>query len=61
LRERIAKDVIAVAAEAEITMRLIATGQAVRTGGPEDLAQTLREQADRTATIAQALGLKAGK
>ena len=41
LRERIAKDVLAVVAEPEITKRLVATGQTVRTGGPADLARTL--------------------
>jgi tripartite-type tricarboxylate transporter receptor subunit TctC len=61
LRERIAKDVIDVVAEPDITKRLIATGQAVRTGGPEDLAQTLREQADQAAAVAKTLGLKASK
>jgi tripartite-type tricarboxylate transporter receptor subunit TctC len=61
LRERIAQDVIAVVAEPEITKRLVATGQAVRTGGPEDLAQTLRQQAYQAATVAKVLGLKAGK
>jgi tripartite-type tricarboxylate transporter receptor subunit TctC len=59
LRERIAKDVVAVVAEPEITKRLIATGQMVRTGGPVELAQTLREQADQAATVAKTLGLKA--
>jgi tripartite-type tricarboxylate transporter receptor subunit TctC len=59
LRERIAKDVTAVAAEPEISKRLVATGQAVRTGGPDDLARTLREQAEQAATVAKALGLKA--
>jgi tripartite-type tricarboxylate transporter receptor subunit TctC len=61
LRERIAKDVIAVVAEPEITKRLVATGQAVRTGGPEELAQTLRQQADQAATVGKALGLKRGQ
>lgn len=61
LRERIAKDVIAVVAEPEITKRLVATGQAVRTGGPDDLAQTLRQQADQAAIVAKALGLKRGQ
>ncbi len=61
LRERIAKDVIAVVADPEITKRLVATGQAVRTGGPEDLAQTLRQQADQAAIVAKALGLKRGQ
>jgi tripartite-type tricarboxylate transporter receptor subunit TctC len=59
LRARIAKDVIAVVAEPEITKRLVATGQAVRTGGPEELAQTLKEQAAQAARVAKTLGLKA--
>jgi tripartite-type tricarboxylate transporter receptor subunit TctC len=61
LRERIAKDVIAVVAEPEITKRLVATGQAVRAGGPAELAETLRQQAAQAATVAKTLGLKAGK
>ena len=61
LRERIAKDVLAVVAEPEITKRLIATGQTVRTGGPADLAQTLGEQAAQMSTVAKTLGLKTGK
>ena len=61
LRERIAKDVIAVVAEPEITKRLVATGQAVRTGGPAELAETLRQQAAQAATVAKTLGLKAGR
>jgi tripartite-type tricarboxylate transporter receptor subunit TctC len=61
LRERIAKDVIAVVNEGEITKRLIATGQAVRPGGPDELAQTLREQGEQAAKVAKTLGLKAAK
>lgn len=61
LRERIGKDVVAVVAEAEITKRLTATGQIVRTGGPAELAQTLKEQAAQMATVAKTLGLKGGK
>jgi tripartite-type tricarboxylate transporter receptor subunit TctC len=61
LRERIAKDVIAVVAEPDITKRLVATGQAVRTGGPDELAETLRQQAGQAATVAKALGLKGGR
>jgi tripartite-type tricarboxylate transporter receptor subunit TctC len=61
LRQRIAKDVIAVVAEPEITKRLVATGQAVRTGGPDDLAQTLKQQAAQAAMVAKALGLKGAK
>ncbi len=61
LRERIAKDVLAVVAEPDITKRLVATGQAVRTGGPAELTATLRQQAAQAATVAKTLGLKAGK
>lgn len=61
LRERIAKDVIAVVADPDITKRLVATGQAVRPGGPDDLAQTLKQQASQAATVAKALGLKSGQ
>jgi len=58
LRARIAKDVIAVVNDPEITKRLVATGQAVRTGGPDELTQTLKEQASQAATVAKTLGLK---
>ena len=58
LRERIAADVIAVVWIA-ITEWLIATGQAVRTGGPEELAKTLKQQAEQMATVGRLLGLKA--
>ena len=61
LRERIGKDVVAVVADPEITKRLVATGQMVRTGGPAELAQTLKEQAAQMATVAKTLGLKSGK
>jgi tripartite-type tricarboxylate transporter receptor subunit TctC len=61
LRERVAKDVAAVVAEPEITKRLVATGQAVRTGGPDELAETLRQQAAQAATVAKGLGLKVGR
>jgi hypothetical protein len=50
-----------VVAEPDITKRLVATGQAVRTGGPAELTETLRQQAAQAATVAKTLGLKAGK
>jgi tripartite-type tricarboxylate transporter receptor subunit TctC len=59
LRERVAADVIAVVADPAIAERLLATGQLVRTGGPDELAQTLRQQADQMAKVAKTLGLKA--
>jgi tripartite-type tricarboxylate transporter receptor subunit TctC len=59
LRERIAADVIAVISDPVITERLVATGQLVRPGGPDELAKTLKQQAEQMATVAKALGLKA--
>jgi tripartite-type tricarboxylate transporter receptor subunit TctC len=61
LRERLSKDVIAVVSDPAITERLVATGQAINTGGPDELAKTLRQQAEQMATVAKELGLKAGK
>ena len=61
LRERLSKDVIAVVSEPAITDKLIETGQAVRLGGPDELAQTLKEQAAQMETVAKALGLKSNK
>jgi tripartite-type tricarboxylate transporter receptor subunit TctC len=58
LRERIARDVIDVVSDKTIVERLAATGQAVNTGGPAELAKALKEQADNTAKIAKELGLK---
>ncbi len=58
LRQRIARDVIEVVSDKTITDRLLATGQVVRAGGPEELAKTIKEQSDRTAEIARELGLK---
>src|SRR5262245_38787161 len=59
LRERIAADVIAVVSDPTITERLTATGQAVRPGGPDALAQTLKQQADQMAIVAKELDMKA--
>ena len=61
LRERLSKDVIAVVSDQAITQKLIDTGQAVRLGGPDELAQTLKEQAEQMATVAKVLGLKSSK
>ncbi len=58
VRERISADVIAVVSEPAMTERLVSTGQAVRTGGPEELAKTLKEQAAQMSTVAKTLGLK---
>jgi tripartite-type tricarboxylate transporter receptor subunit TctC len=61
LRERIAKDVSAVAAEPAITERIVAGGQAMNLGGPDDLEKTIDAQAAQMATVAQTLGLKAAQ
>jgi len=58
LRERIASDIIAVVSDKAIADRLLATGQVVRAGGPNDLAQTIKGQSDMTARIAKVLELK---
>ena len=58
LREHIAKDVIEVVSDKAIADRLLATGQVVRPGGPDALAQTIKQQSDQTATIAKTLDLK---
>lgn len=59
LRERLAKDVIEVISDKAIVDKLVATGQAVRPGGPNELAQTLKEQAAQMKKVADALGMKA--
>ena len=59
LRERIAKDVLAVAAEPAITERIVAGGQTMNLGGPDDLEKTIDEQAAQMAIVAKTLGLKA--
>jgi tripartite-type tricarboxylate transporter receptor subunit TctC len=61
LRERLSKDVIAVVSDPVISERLVATGQSINLGGPDDLTKTLKQQAEQMATVAKALGLKAGK
>ena len=45
-------------AQAALSAALVATGQAARTGGPDELAQTLKEQAAQAATVAKTMGLK---
>lgn len=58
LRERIARDVIAVISDKAIAGKLLATGQVVNPGGPAELAATIKEQSDLTARIAKVLELK---
>jgi tripartite-type tricarboxylate transporter receptor subunit TctC len=58
LRKRIAQDVIAAASDATISQRIAATGQDMVPAGPEELAQTLRQQAAQAAAVAKVLGLQ---
>jgi tripartite-type tricarboxylate transporter receptor subunit TctC len=58
LRKRIAADVIAVASEPTISQRIAATGQDMVLAGPDELAQTLKAQAEQAARVAQVLGLQ---
>jgi tripartite-type tricarboxylate transporter receptor subunit TctC len=58
LRERIAADIRAVAADPALVAKLSALGQAVRTGTPADFAAMIAEQRAKIAAIAQAIGLK---
>jgi tripartite-type tricarboxylate transporter receptor subunit TctC len=58
LRDRIAADVRAVAADPVLKERLAAIGQALRTGTAADFAAMIADQRARIAAIAQAIGLK---
>lgn len=58
LCKRIAADIIAVAQEPLISERITATGQDMVAAGTEELAQTLKAQADQAAKVAQVLGMQ---
>jgi len=58
LRERIASDVKAVLADAEIAARLIATGQEVAPGSAAEFAAAIEKQRAGVAEIAKMLGIK---
>ena len=53
LRKRIAADVIAAAEDPTISQRIAATGQDMVPAGPEELAQTLKQQAANAAAVAK--------
>jgi tripartite-type tricarboxylate transporter receptor subunit TctC len=57
LRDRIAADIRAVAADPDIAARLLPTGQIVRTSTPAEFADALAAQRGRTANIVRAGGL----
>ena len=56
LREKIAADVVAVAADPTIAERLAGTAQVPNPGGPGEFAAAIDRQRAQIATIAQALG-----
>jgi tripartite-type tricarboxylate transporter receptor subunit TctC len=58
LRNRIAADVMEIAAEPEVAARINATAQIVRPGGPEEFAREMAEQTKRVADSAAAAGVK---
>jgi tripartite-type tricarboxylate transporter receptor subunit TctC len=59
LRQRIGREVVEVTSDPTISQRIASSGQDVRTGGPEAMAQTLKQQAERAAQIAKVLGMSA--
>ena len=61
LRKRIGADVIAAVNDPEVTKKISLTGQDIRTGGPEELAATLKRQTANTAAVAKILGMEAKK
>jgi tripartite-type tricarboxylate transporter receptor subunit TctC len=59
IREQIAADIKAVVdADTSIAARLAATGQVLDVRGPADFTAAIKEQRDKLASIAQALGVK---
>ena len=61
LRNRIAAEIRAVAADPEIVARLDATGQLVRPGSSAEFAASIDEQAAKLADFAKTLGVKAAR
>jgi tripartite-type tricarboxylate transporter receptor subunit TctC len=57
LRQRIGGEVVEAVKDATVTQRIASSGQAIVTGGPEELGQELAQQAKRAAEIAQILGM----
>jgi tripartite-type tricarboxylate transporter receptor subunit TctC len=61
LRERIAADVRAAAADPIVGARLADTAQILNVGGPAEFGAAIEEQRAKIAAIAKDLGIKAGK
>jgi tripartite-type tricarboxylate transporter receptor subunit TctC len=58
LRERIAADIRAVAADPAVQPRLIQTGQILNPGGPAEFAAAIRDQTGKLTAIAKALDIQ---
>jgi tripartite-type tricarboxylate transporter receptor subunit TctC len=58
LRQRIAADIRAVAADPSVEPRLVQTGQILNPGTPEEFAAAITEQTGKLAAIAKALDIK---
>jgi tripartite-type tricarboxylate transporter receptor subunit TctC len=58
LRERIAADFRAVAADPGVEPHLIQTGQILNPGGPAEFAAAIEDQTGKLAAIAKALDIK---
>jgi tripartite-type tricarboxylate transporter receptor subunit TctC len=58
LRDRIAADVMAAAADPEVAAKIGATGQIVRPGGADEFASDIAEQSKRVSESAAAAGIK---
>ena len=58
LKEKIAVDFRAVAADGSIAARLKATGQAINVGGPKEFADSINEQRSNVAAVAKAINFK---
>jgi tripartite-type tricarboxylate transporter receptor subunit TctC len=61
LREKIAADAGEALMEQDVVQRLSTMGVIANAGGPEQFAASIREQRDRLAVAAKALGLKAAQ
>jgi tripartite-type tricarboxylate transporter receptor subunit TctC len=58
LRQRIGTEVIAAASDPDVSAKIVASGQLMRTQGPAELAAALKEQAATAARIAKVLGME---
>jgi len=59
LRKRVGADVITALGDPAIAAKITSTGQDIRTGGPDELAATIKQQVANTAAVAKILGMTA--